>query len=92
MHLAEQIALNAIMIRTQLFVGLDPLYNFHCNSGGARRASNGRVMTTALLPSRELGVVHLANWSIVREHYLENKLLYRGGDYLTPEERARIGL
>jgi hypothetical protein len=44
-----------------------------------------------MLPTREIGVVHLANWSIMREQYIAQKLLYRSGDYLTPAERARIG-
>ena len=36
-HLAEQIALNAVILRSQQFLRLDPLYNFHANSGGAMR-------------------------------------------------------
>lgn len=90
MHLAEQIALNVVIIRSGLLVRLDPLYNFHCNVAGAVRMANGRVVTNLMLPSREIGVIHLANWSIMRRYYMEMNLLYRSGEYLTPVERARI--
>ncbi len=36
-HMAELIAMNIVLFRTQQFVRLDPLYNFHCNPGGAMR-------------------------------------------------------
>jgi len=90
MHLAEQIALNVVVLRSGLLVRLDPIYNFHCNSAGLLRTDNGRVVTNMMLPSREIGVIHLANWSLMRPQYLEHRLLYRSGDYLTPAERARI--
>jgi len=91
MHLAERIALNIVIVRNPLMiVRLDPLYNFHCNVGGALRAENGRVVTNLMLPPREIGVVHLANWSAMRQTYLDSNLLYRSGDYLSPAERARI--
>ena len=90
LHLAEQIALNIVIFRTNLKVNIDPLYNFHCNSGGAMRTATGRVMTNLLLPPREIGVIHLANWSLLREHYLEQKLLYQGGGYLSPAEYAAL--
>ena len=90
MHLAEQIALNVVVLRSGLLVRLDPIYNFHCNSAGLLRTANGRVVTNMMLPSREIAVIHLANWSLMRPQYLEHQLLYRSGDYLTPGERARI--
>jgi hypothetical protein len=90
LHLAEQIALNVTLFRTKLYVRLDPLYNFHCNASGAVRALNGRVVTNLMLPSREVGVIHLANWSLLRELYIKMNLLYRSGDYLTEAERARL--
>jgi hypothetical protein len=90
MHLAEQIALNVVVFRSGLFRRLDPLYNFHCNAGGAARAPNGRVVTMMMLPSREIGVIHLANWSAMYKHYLSQNLLYRSGDYLSPAERTAL--
>lgn len=89
-HLAEQIALNAVVFRSGLIVRLDPLFNFHCNTGGAMRAPNGRVMTYAMVPLREIGVVHLAAWSLLRQQYFAHKLLYRSGDYLSPAELSAI--
>lgn len=89
-HLAEQIALNMVMMRTELIIRLDPLYNFQCNAGGALRLDNGLVVTDMMLPSQEIGVIHLANWSFMHAHYVAKKLLYRGGDYLTDAERARL--
>jgi hypothetical protein len=90
MHLAEQIALNVVIFRSGLVCRLDPLYNFHCNSGGAARAPNGRVVTTLMLPSREIGVIHLANWSAMHKHYFSENLLYRSGEYLSTAERASL--
>jgi hypothetical protein len=52
--------------------------------------ASGRVVTNLMLPPREIGVVHLANWSAMRQTYLEQDLLYRSGEYLSPTERARI--
>jgi hypothetical protein len=93
MHLVEQIALNIVIVRNPLMiVRLDPLYNFHCNVPGALRVAGGRVVTHLMLPPREIGVIHLANWSAMRQTYLDSDLLYRSGDYLSPAERMRIAL
>ena len=90
MHLAEQIALNVVIFRTGLLLRLDPLYNFHCNIGGATRTSSGRVVTNMMLPTRDIGVLHLANWSLCKKAYIEQKLLYRSGDYLSEAERSAL--
>ena len=63
-HMAELISMNIVIHRTEQFVRLDPLYNFHCNGAGAMRLPDGRVVTNMLLPFRDIGVIHLANWSI----------------------------
>jgi hypothetical protein len=91
-HLAEQIALNIAIFKTGLVVRLDPLYNFHCNDGGATRLADGRVVTNMMLPPHEIGVLHLANWKMVKEAYIEQRLLYRSGDYLTPTEWQQLGM
>jgi hypothetical protein len=91
MHLVDQIALNIVIVRNpMMIVRLDPLYNFHCNVAGALRVASGRVVTNLMLPPREIGVIHLADWATMRQTYLEQNLLYRSGDYLSPAERARI--
>jgi hypothetical protein len=91
MHLVAQIALNIVIVRNPLMiVRLDPLYNFRCDIHGALRVASGRVVTNLMLPPREIGVIHLANWAAMRQTYLEQNLLYRSGDYLSPAERARI--
>jgi hypothetical protein len=90
MHLAEQTALNVVVLRTNLLLRLDPLYNFHCNSGGALRLADARIVTNMLLPVQEIGVVHLANWSFLRAQYVELQFMYRAGDYLWHDERARL--
>ncbi len=89
-HMAELISMNIVLFRTMQFVRLDPLYNFHCNGAGAMRLPDGRVVTNMLLPLRDIGVIHLANWSLLRERYVETQLLYRNGDYLTDAEKAMI--
>jgi hypothetical protein len=91
MHLADQIALNIVIVGNPLMiVRLDPLYNFYCNMPGALRVASGRVVTNLMLPPREIGVVHLANWSAMRQIYLEQDLLFRSGEYLSPAELSRI--
>ena len=85
-HLAEQIALNVVILRTGKMLRLDPLYNFHANSGGAMRLDDGRVVTNMLVPVRDIGVIHLANWKYMRGQYLQHRLMYRSGDYLTQDE------
>ena len=89
-HMAELISMNIVLYRTQQFLRLDPLYNFHCNGAGAMRLPDGRVVTNMMLPLRDIGVIHLANWSLLSERYIERQLLYRNGDYLTAAEKAAI--
>ena len=90
LQLAEQMALNVVAYRSKDFIRLDPLFNFHCNSGGALRLPDGNVVTNTLLPPRKIGVVHLGGWSALRHLYIEQKLLYRSGEYLTDAERERM--
>lgn len=85
-HLAEQIALNVVLMRTNKMTRLDPLYNFHVNAGGALRLDDGRVVTNLMIPIREIGVIHLANWKFLRQQYLQLGLLYQRGEYLTQPE------
>ena len=89
-HLAEQTALNVVIFRTSLLLRLDPLFNFHCNGGGAMRTEDGRVVTNMLYPPQELGVIHLANWGLLKHRYVEMQILYRNGDYLSHTEWAAI--
>jgi hypothetical protein len=91
LHLAEQIALNVVAFNTQNYIRLDPLYNFHCNNGGALRRDDGKVVSNLLLPTREIAIVHLAAWSHLRRYYIDNRLLYRSGEYLTEAERDGLG-
>jgi hypothetical protein len=89
---SDQIALNVVAYTTGNFIRLDPLYNFHCNGGGALRLPGGKVVTATMLPAREIGVVHLGGWSTdgIARLYMEQNLLYRSGEYLTDAERERI--
>lgn len=87
-HLAEQIALNVVIMRTGKLVRLDPIYNFHANAGGAMRLDDGRVVTNNMLPVRDIGVLHLANWKFLRAQYIKLGLLYQRGNYLTQGELA----
>ena len=71
---STQIALNIVIVRNPLMiVRLDPLYNFRCDVPGALRVASGRVVTNLMLPPREIGVIHLANWSAMRKDYLESE-------------------
>lgn len=91
LHLAEQIALNAVVRRTNLFRSFDPIYNFHCNSGGlARPDPNGKVRCIMMLPCRDAEVIHLANWPTMKKNYVELGMLYKKGGYLSDSELAAM--
>lgn len=78
LHLAEQTALNIVVRTHSLVTVVDPICNFHCNSGGAMRDSvSGKVITSLVSPRREISVVHLAAWSHCKDIYEENGLRYR---------------
>lgn len=79
MHLHEQTALNGVVRTHALVEPVDPLYNFHCNDGGAMRCpKSGRVVTSLLKPHREISVIHLASWSRCGDFYTQNRLVYEG--------------
>jgi hypothetical protein len=79
MHLHEQTALNGVVRTHALVEPVDPLFNFHCNDGGAIRCpKTGRVITCLLRPHREISVVHLAGWSQFADFYTTNRLIYEG--------------
>jgi len=91
LHLAEQTALNFIIHRdNSLFARIDPLFNYHCNSGGAIRLPAGDVVAFTVIPVRRIGIIHLANWSYYAKKYMEENLLFRSGNYLTREERLPV--
>jgi hypothetical protein len=77
MHLHEQTALNSVVRQHGLATIVDPLFNFHCNSGGAMRcAKTDKVVAVLVSPRREISVVHLANWSILEENYRTGRLTF----------------
>jgi hypothetical protein len=77
LHLAEQTALNGVVRIAGLVTILDPIYNFHCNSGGVRRCEvTGKVMTSLIHPNVEIGVVHLADWNRRQDDYTASGLRF----------------
>jgi hypothetical protein len=87
-HMAEQTALNVIARRVNRLMLMDPLYNYICLWTPPVRDADG-IVRVALPPHVPLGIVHLAGgWKNHGERYLREGLFYRGGDYLTPEDRA----
>jgi hypothetical protein len=77
MHLHEQTALNSVVRQHGLATIADPLFNFHCNSGGAMRCGKTDKVVAALVsPRREISVVHLANWRILEDKYRSNRLTF----------------
>ena len=79
MHLHEQTALNGVVRSHSLVEPVDPLFNFHCNDGGAIRCGeSGRVVTCLLRPHREISVVHLAGWGRFGDHYTQSRLVFEG--------------
>ena len=86
LHMSEQIALNVLAHRTSSAIPVDPLYNYMCMWGMPFRDPSG-VVRVSLPPGSVIGAVHLSQWNLRKQLYLDRRLLYQGGDYLTAEER-----
>jgi hypothetical protein len=82
--------LNVVIFRSRALSQAGSSRQFPLQSGrsGARREQS--VVTITILPSREIGVIHLANLSAMYKHYLSQNLLYRSGHYLSLAERATL--
>lgn len=89
-HMADQIALNVVARRVNKLMLLDPLYNYVCLWTPPVRDAQG-IVRVALPPHVPVGIIHLAGgWKHYGERYLRERLLYRDGEYLTPEERIEL--
>lgn len=89
-HLAEQTALNHTLYDTGLYLPVEAIHNYNCHIGLMHRDSRTNRVVIAIPPHREIGVVHLTNSGELMTKYLAERLLYRGGDYLEPQERQAL--
>lgn len=93
LHLAEQTALNIVVRMHNLVTVLDPICNFHCNSGGAMRdPTTDKVITGLVSPRREISIVHLAAWSHCKDMYAEAGLRFRPTQPAAPVRRLDMAL
>jgi len=88
-HLAEQTALNYLLYTHENYIPLDAVHNYNCHIGCAKRDPSGLV-ATSLPPSKLIGIVHLTYSSKMIDQYIDNKLLFDQGRYLTPKETKAL--
>ena len=88
-HMAEQMALNYLALRTGSAVQVDPLFNFMCMWSLPYRDDAG-VVRVRLPPYASIGIVHLSQWTARRNLYFDQGLLYQRGNYLSDQERRAL--
>lgn len=88
-HMAEQMALNYLAVRTASAVPVDPLFNFMCMWSLPYRDEAG-VVRVPFPPNAAIGIVHLSMWRARRNFYFERGLLFQQGRYLSHAERAQL--
>ena len=89
LNFAEQFGLNHIIHRDKSFVPLDPLFNYACGGSAVLRDQRGKV-AVGFPPFTPVKCAHLLDFPRYGRMYLDRKLLYKGGDYLTDAERAAL--
>lgn len=87
-HVAEQTALNYVCYQTGQYVEFNSVHNFNCHIAAATNIDG--VVRVAAAPAHTIGVVHLTASGRHGAEYVEKRLLYAGGDYLTAEEKSTI--
>jgi len=87
-HLAEQTALNYLLYANKCFVPIEATHNYNCHVGRLVRRNNEVVVSD--LPWRKIGVVHLTYSSRMMGEYIDQRLLYQAGDYLTANELSQL--
>lgn len=88
-HLADQLALNAVIARRNCAIPVDPVFNYLCIFATPLRDRQGTVRV-GLPPNFPVAIVHLAQWFKHRKRYLECGLLFDRGRYLTAAELAAL--
>ena len=86
-HVTEQMALNYVLYTRQLFVPVDPIYNYPCAASAVSLREDGKVVV-GYPPYSLIRGVHLLSFQRYAQAYFDGKLLYRQGAYLEPEELA----
>ena len=92
MHFGEQIALNYLVRQDPCVTEIDPMYNYVSLWNPPFRDGNDMVRLP-FPPYLPLGVIHLAGgWKHFGDLYLQRRLLYRDGAYLTAAERQALSV
>lgn len=86
-HVTEQMALNYVVYTHQLFVPVDPIYNYPCAASAVSLRDDGKVVV-GYPPYSLIRGVHLLSFQRYARSYFDDRLLYRQGAYLEPEELA----
>jgi hypothetical protein len=89
-HLAEQTALNLVLHEQGGYLPLGSWFNYNLHLGAAiLRPADDRVVR-GLPPFEAVGVIHLSDFRLRAAQYRDQKLLYRGGDYLDETDREAL--
>ncbi|QAZ69154.1 hypothetical protein [Solidesulfovibrio carbinolicus] len=88
-HVTEQMALNYVVYSHQLFVPVDPIYNYPCAAAAVGHREDGKLIVT-YPPYSLLRGVHLLSFQRYAQAYFDGQFLYRQGAYLEPEELADV--
>ncbi len=89
LHYAEQIALNRLIYERKAAVPLDPIHNYACAGSAVFLNPHGKV-AVGRPPFAPVKAVHLLDFSKYGDMYLQKKLLFDQGEYLTSDERAAL--
>lgn len=89
LHYAEQLGLNRVAYARQAVIPLDPIFNYACGGSMVFRNPRGKVVV-GYPPAAPVKGVHLLAFPLYGREYLTKRLLYKGGSYLSKEERTAL--
>jgi hypothetical protein len=89
-HGLEQMAFNYVLYKHDAAWLLDATYNYHCHECLPFFDEALGKVRVAVPPNRVIGAVHLSAAGYYMRAYLQRKLLFDQGRYLTPEERQAL--
>jgi len=89
-HLAEQTALNLVLHESGGYIPLGSWFNYNLHLGAAVVRPGDNRVVRGIPPFEAVGVIHLSDFRLRAAQYRDQRLLYRGGDYLNDEDREAL--
>lgn len=89
-HLAEQTALNLVLHEHGGYLPLGSWFNYNLHLGAAAVRPGDNRVVRGLPPFEAVGVIHLSDFRLRAAQYREQRLLFRGGDYLDEADLAAL--